>query len=460
MIRSLYSKFLVLTLGIMLLSAMLAFLIVNTFYHQQLKAKNDEKNTEIAGAIADYMEANPTLSLTEFLQKEAALGYKIVFADAQHDLQFFGDDFREDNLSEAAIDTVLSGEIYHGMREFPKETFVTGFFSDETANTVGVPVTIDDNNYALFIRPNIKLLFTEVHYLLGGMFVSMAIISLIAMVFVARKLVQPLTELTKATKRIGNEQFTVELPTGRGDEIGELATSFEKMAAQLQQSDKMKKQFISDVSHDFQTPLQNIQGYAHLLQEADLEEIERQNYATIIQSETERLSGLTKQLLLLTSLDTLTDNVSMKSFSLQEQIKETIQKHQWQMMEKNITLTADVDDVTMLGHPDFIEKIWENLLSNALKYTESDGSIDISLKETNEAIIFTIKDTGIGIDATHLPHLFERFYRADSARHADIEGTGLGLSIVEQVVSLHGGSVDVDSKLGKGTTFTITFLKM
>src|SRR5699024_12108387 len=85
MIRSLYSKFLVLTLGIMLLSAMLAFLIVNTFYHQQLKAKNDEKNTEIAGAIADYMEANPTLSLTEFLQKEAALGYKIVFADAQQD---------------------------------------------------------------------------------------------------------------------------------------------------------------------------------------------------------------------------------------------------------------------------------------------------------------------------------------------------------------------------------------
>lgn len=460
MIRSLYSKFLVLTLGIMLMSAMLAFLVVNTFYHQELKAKNDEKNTEVAEAIANYMEANPTLTIAEFLQKEAALGYKIVFADAQHNLQFFGDDFREDNLSEAAIDKVLKGDIYHGMREFPKETFVTGFFSDETANTVGVSVTIDDDNYALFIRPNIKLLFTEVHYLLGGMFLSMAIISLIAMVFVARKLVQPLTELTKATKKIGQEQFSVELPTGRGDEIGELATSFEKMAAQLKQSDKMKKQFISDVSHDFQTPLQNIQGYAHLLQETDLHETERQNYAEIIQSETERLSGLTKQLLLLTSLDTLTDDVAMKKFSLQEQIKETIQKHQWQLMEKNITLTADIEEVEMLGHPAFAEKIWENLLSNALKYTESDGMIDISLKETKEAIIFTIKDSGIGIDAPHIPHLFERFYRADSARHAEIEGTGLGLSIVEQVVSLHGGSIDVVSKLGKGTTFTVTFLKM
>lgn len=460
MIRSLYSKFLILTLGIMVTSAILAFLIVNTFYHQQLKAKNDEKNTEIAGAIANYMEANPKLRIEDFLQKEAAVGYKIVFADAAHDLQFFGDDFREHNLSETAIDQVLKGEIYHGMKEFPKETFVTGFFSDETANTVGVPVTIDNANYALFIRPNIKLLFTEVHYLLGGMFVSMAIISLIAMVFVARKLVQPLTELTRATKKIGKEQFTVELPSGRGDEIGELATSFEKMAAQLQQSDKMKKQFISDVSHDFQTPLQNIQGYAQLLQETDLPEKDQEKYARIIQSETERLSGLTKQLLLLTSLDTLADNGVTKQFSLDEQIKESMQKHQWQLMEKNITLTADIEEVTMLGHPAFMEKVWENLLSNALKYTEADGMIDITLKEKADRIIFTIQDSGIGIQATHLPHLFERFYRADSARHADIEGTGLGLSIVQQVLSLHEGAIDVQSKLGKGTTFTVTFPKM
>src|SRR5699024_10829947 len=118
-------------------------------------------------------------------------------------------------------------------------------------------------------------------------------------------------------------------------------------------------------------------------------------------------------------LDTLTDDVAMKSFSLQGQIKETIQKHQWQLMEKNITLTADMEEVMMVGHPAFVEKVWENLLTNALKYTETDGMIDLVLKETNETIIFTIKDTGIGIDASHLPHLFERFYRADSARHAD-----------------------------------------
>lgn len=460
MIRSLYSKFLLFTAGIMVISGLLAFLIVNTIYHQQLKTKNDEKNMQIAQSIGDYITANPSISLHDFLTTEANVGYKIVLADGAHELYYFGEGFRVENLSEDAIKAVLGGEKYHGMREFPKETFVTGFFSDETANTVGVPVKVEDETYALFIRPNIKLLFTEVHYLLGGMFVSMAIISLIAMVFVARKLVQPLTELTRATKKIGNEQFTVQLPTGRGDEIGELATSFQNMAAQLQQSDQMKKQFISDVSHDFQTPLQNIQGYADLLQEEQLTETERQGYATIIQSETERLSGLTKQLLLLTSLDTIPDDMKMQLFSPSDQIKAVIQKHQWQLMEKNITLTADMEPVTMLGHEAFLDKVWENLLSNALKYTHSDGYIDLALKEIDEQIVFTIEDNGIGIDATHLPHLFERFYRADSARNAQIEGTGLGLSIVKQVVDLHGGKIEVKSALTKGTKITITFPKM
>src|SRR5699024_1179683 len=184
-----------------------------------------------------------------------------------------------------------------------KETFVTGFFSDESANTVGTSFTHQGKTYALFLRPDIKMLFSEVHVLLGGLFIGMAIISLVAMLFVARKLVQPITELTHATKKIGAEQFSVSLPTKRGDEIGELAVSFQKMADQLHEADKMRKQFINDVSHDFQTPLQNIKGYTALLYDQQTTEKERLHYTEIIETETERLSVLTNQLLLLTSLD-------------------------------------------------------------------------------------------------------------------------------------------------------------
>lgn len=139
------------------------------------------------------------------------------------------------------------------MRDLPKETFVTGFFSDEMANTVGVPFTYDGQQHGLFIRPNIKLLFTEIHYLLGGLFIVMALVSLVAMLFVARKLIQPITTLTAATKKIGAENFALSLPINRADEIGQLADSFQSMANHLQESDATRKQFINDVSHDFQT---------------------------------------------------------------------------------------------------------------------------------------------------------------------------------------------------------------
>ena len=458
MIRSLYSKFFIFTAVIMIGSMIIAFLVVNTFYHQYLKENNDTKNVHIAQEMAEYMAT--TDHIEHYLRTTANVGYKVLHVDPDGDTAFYGADFRDHNLSDDAIEQVLNGTIYHGMRDFPKETFVTGFFSDETANTVGVPVEIDGQRHAIFIRPDIKLLFTEVHYLLGGMFVAMAIVSMVAMLFIARKLVRPLTELTKATKEIGKEQFAVELPTNRHDEIGQLAESFQQMTERLDASDKMKKQFISDVSHDFQTPLQNIQGYARLLHEGNLSNEEIRLYTDIIQSETDRLSALTKQLLLLTSLDTLENDVQKENFRLDTQIKEVIQKHRWKLMEKNISLTMHLNEMTMYGHQAYMEKVWENLLSNALKYTKENGAINIDIIENDQKIIAVIKDNGIGIEQDKIPLLFDRFYRVDSARHASIEGTGLGLSIVKQVVDLHHGTIHVTSNMDQGTTFSITFPKL
>lgn len=452
--RSLYGKFLIFTIGIMLFSALLAFLVVNTYYHQQMRAQNDEKNLNIVSSITQFITSQEDLHLDHYLTTQADVGYKLILVDEHKNTSFYGADFRLDNLSQEAIDDVLNGKLYHGMRDLPKETFVTGFFSDESANTVGTSFEYEGKTYALFLRPNIKMLFTEVHYLLGGMFLGMAIISLVAMLFVARKLIQPISKLTEATKKVGAEQFSVSLPTKRNDEIGQLATSFQKMADQLHESDQMRKQFINDVSHDFQTPLQNIKGYAALLHD-EANDSDRIHYTEIIQSETERLSVLTKQLLLLTSLDALSEPLELQTVKLNKQIKEVLQRHRWLMEEKNISLTADIEAVTIRGNKGYLEKIWENVLTNALKYTLSGGTIEIIVKKEQDQAVITISDSGIGISEENIPHLFDRFYRVDDARHADIEGTGLGLAIVDQVITLHGGTIDVKSKLGEGTTFVI-----
>lgn len=458
--RSLYGKFLTFTIGIMLTSAILAFLVVNTYYHQQLKGQNDTKNMNIALSIASYIESDEHADLENFFETQADAGYKIYVANEDGEELKFGAPFRLENLEKESVKTVLEGKLYHGMRDLKTETFMTGFFSDELANTVGVPFTYDGTTYALFMRPDIKLLFTEVHYLLGGMVIVMAIVSLLSMLIVAKKLIEPITKLTAAAKKVGEEKFTGTLDINQKDEIGQLAQSFQKMTEKLNENDRIRKEFISDVSHDFQSPLLNIKGYADLLMDDGLAHDKRQNYAKVIQSETERLSLLTKQLLLLTSLDQLESPLKLKRFSLDEQLSDIIRKYRWLLEEKQMSLSMELDEVAITGDPSYLEKVWENLLSNALKYTAEDGEIDIRLRDQLSHVEVTVKDSGMGIAEEHLSRLYDRFYRIDTSRTQEIEGTGLGLSIVHQVVQLHGGTVQVVSKEGVGTTFTVILPKL
>lgn len=458
--RSLYGKLVMWTVAIMTISGLLAFLSINTYYHQVLKGQNDEKNMKIAESIADFIVENEGLPLGEYLETQSAMGYKLYVVNEQQEATLYGEPFRLNNLSQASIEEVLGGTSYHGMRDLPSETFVTGFFSNELANTVGVPFTYRGDQYALFLRPDIKMLFTEVHYILGGMVLVMAIISLLGMLIVAKKLIDPITELTLATKKVGEERFTGNLGIQRRDEIGQLAKSFEQMTEKLSENDRIRKEFISDVSHDFQSPLLNIKGYSDLLLDENLSDKQRKSYAKVIQAETDRLSLLTKQLLLLTSLDQLSSPLELTTFSLDDQLRETIRKYRWLLEEKDIMLSMDLDEVHVKGDPAFLEKVWENLLSNALKYTLAEGMIDIELMAQADYIRVKVQDNGIGMSARELERAFDRFYRADNSRTQKTSGTGLGLSIVQQVVKLHKGTVEVTSNKDNGTIFIVTLPKL
>ncbi|REB06122.1 sensor histidine kinase [Sporosarcina sp. BI001-red] len=454
--RSLYGKFLLYTAGIMVFSALTAFLAVNTYYHQNLKGSNDEKNMNIARQLAGYIEETTPEDLDLYLKTQAVVGYKLLLVDKDLKERRYGQPYRLDNLEKGDVESVLRGENYHGMKNFPTETFVTGFFADETSNTVGVPFTYRGEEYALFLRPDIKLLFTEVHFLLGGMVIVMAIASLLAMLVVAKRLIRPITQLTLATKKVGKEEFSGILQIHQKDEIGQLAESFQKMTERLGENDLIRKKFISDVSHDFQSPLLNIKGYAGLMIDESLSPEERAGYARVIQSETDRLSSLTKQLLLLTSLDQMMSPLNPVLYDVGEQLKETIRKYRWLLEEKQISLSMEIEDAELTGDPAFLEKVWENLLSNALKYTPDYGNIEVSLVADETSITIQIGDSGIGIAEENLPHIFNRFYREDDSRTIVAEGTGLGLSIVQQVIELHDGEITVTSVKGKGTVFTIT----
>ncbi|MBI6864908.1 HAMP domain-containing sensor histidine kinase [Lysinibacillus fusiformis] len=446
--KTLYSKFVMTTLLVMIGSLCIGFLATNTYYHQVVKEKNDTKNVIIAQGIAQYIETAKPEDLNSYFMTLGEIGYQIYVTTGEQG-NFFGGEYRDKTLSESVVEHVLNGEVYHGMRDFPKETFMTGFFANELVNTIGVPFTYENKSYALFIRPDIRLLFSEVHTLLGGLMLAMIVLSLLAMLLFAKALIRPITKLTAATRQLAHEKFDTVLDIDRNDELGQLATSFNIMTEKLQENDRVRKEFISNVSHDFQSPLLNIQGYVDLLKNPLLKERERQEYAAIIELETKRLSTLTKQLLLLTSLDQSTRIVKRERYRLDEQLKESVRKYRWQMEEAQLQITYKLEQVIFNGDAGLLQNVWDNLLTNAIKYNIQGGQIHLYLQQKPASLEILVEDNGIGMTAAQLAKVYDRFYRADTSRTK--QGTGLGLAIVKQIVELHGGTVHIESTVNAGT---------
>ncbi|KIH71819.1 sensor histidine kinase [Salinicoccus roseus] len=459
--RSLYSTFTATTIGIMLLSFLTAFFISNTYYQQYLKPENDEKNTQIALEMATFIDRNPEVSINEYLENMAAVGYQLYLTDDSGDGTFYGSEFRKDALPNHVVETVLDGNIHHGMQEFPRETFVTGFFANELKNTIGVPLEYQGENYALFMRPDIEKLFNEMHLLFGWLFLLTIILSIIFVLIGTKYMVRPVTRLSAATKALSKGSYNIDgLETKRKDELGELTKSFAQMAERIRQTENMRKDFISNITHDINSPLSNIKGYSALLQNELDSDGKAQEYLSIINGESDRISAMTNQLLLLSSLDHEEHLLKKKTYDVGSQLRRLIHRYEWKIDESNLMLSHDIQDVVIAGDETLLEAVWDNLLSNAIKYNSAFGEIGIELIEHEGDIEVSFSDTGIGMGEEAKQHIFERFYREDSSRSGKIQGSGLGLSIVQKVVQLHNGTISVQSnKNGHGTVFRVVLPK-
>ena len=453
--RTLYIKFIVITIGIMIFSGIFAFIISNTYYQQKLKPLNDQKNTRIALNIAEFANDHPTINLEEYLENLSSIGYQIYLVDNRGKEFYFGARFREIKLSNSTKEQVLNGDIFHGILNFPQETFVTGFFANELKNTIGVPLTHNGKKYALFLRPDIKLLFNEMHILFGWLLALSILLSIVLVIFSAKYLVTPITKLTSATKLLSNGDFNVNLDITRHDELGELSLSFLQMARKLEQVDDRRKEFISNISHDIQSPLSNIKAYTDLLENESISREDRVHYVSIINDEIRRLSTLTKQLLLLASLDRNEDIIKRKPFNVGKQIKELVRNYQWQMDERGIMLGYSLPEIEIVGDMSLLNAVWDNLLTNSIKYNKPNGSIEISIEKRDNWLVVSFEDTGIGLNEKDIERIFDRFYRVDIARTRTVEGTGLGLSIVATIVKMHGGKISVESTENVGTNFIV-----
>ncbi|HDX9653268.1 TPA: two-component sensor histidine kinase [Bacillus wiedmannii] len=242
-------------------------------------------------------------------------------------------------------------------------------------------------------------------------------------------------------------------------EIGVLVKSINDMTDELNAMEKMRQEFVSNVSHEIQSPLTSIKGFARALQDDNLSEEKRKHYLTIIETETTRLSKLSQNLLKLTLLESEEYTPEKVTYRLDQQLKQIVLNSEPLWAEKEIELDLDLEKVHITADQESMSQVWINLIHNSIKFTPSGGTITIQLQEHEKFVEIRIRDTGIGIPEKQKQHIFERFFKADSSRNRAYGGSGLGLAIVKKVVDLHQGEIKVESEEGNGTEFIVCILK-
>jgi len=264
-------------------------------------------------------------------------------------------------------------------------------------------------------------------------------------------------EMMDALKRMAKGDFNVMLDRDRKyhGQIGDFIQSINDMAHELKQVELMRQEFISNVSHEIQSPLTSIRGFASTLQREGLSPQEQRHYLSIIEKETTRLSKISDNLLKLTTLESEQQQLDSKRYRLDAQLESIVLACEPQWLEKELELELELEEVEIVASEEMLSQVWVNLIHNAIKFTPAQGSIKIALQSVGSEIKVKIEDSGIGISLEDQLRIFERFYKGDKQRTRTADGSGLGLSIVKKIVELHKGDIRVESKLNSGSTFVV-----
>lgn len=267
---------------------------------------------------------------------------------------------------------------------------------------------------------------------------------------------RPVEQILEATERIAGGDFSVRLDlpraAGRRSDYVRIMENLNRMAAELAKTEVLRTDFISNVSHEFKTPLAVIQNYAAALQGAADEE-ERRRCAGVLVSETKKLTALVTNILKLNKLENRELNPARERIRLDEQLAQCVLAFEDKIDGKGLELDCDLEELAVYSDADCLEIVWNNLLSNAIKFTEPGGKIGVTLRREGRCAAVRISDTGCGISAETGKRMFDKFYQGDTS-HAQ-EGNGLGLALVKRVVALLGAEISVESEVGKGSTFTV-----
>lgn len=275
---------------------------------------------------------------------------------------------------------------------------------------------------------------------------------------ITRFLTKPIRELIKGAQEVAKGHFGVQVKVRSKDEISQLKKTFNQMSQRLADYHQSRKELFADISHEIRSPLARIQSDAEILIDRDMDKKEREQHLKAICEDVNGINQVIEDLSMLTKIEFNQLQLSPKPASIQQLLKQEISKFRLQMEKKNISLkefiTPSIPLVTMDAKR--IGQVISNLLTNSLRYTPHGGNIEIGLEKNGALVRIWVKDTGPGIPKEALTRIFNRFYRVDKSRSRISGGTGLGLAIAKHFVEAHGGSIQAESEVGKGTCISFT----
>ena len=272
--------------------------------------------------------------------------------------------------------------------------------------------------------------------------------------YTSTKMLSPIIKINDAAKKVSKGDFSVRLEEKSiAKEIEEIATSFNIMVKELASTETLRSDFVSNVSHEFKTPLSAIEGYATLLQDESLSKEEQARYIDRILENTSRLSRLTQSILSLSQLENQEVVLQKESYMLDEQIRRVLLGYETLWEEKNLAIDLNLEATPFYGNKALLAQVWSNLIDNAIKFSNPFGVLSIHCRPENGGVLVIVRDTGIGMTEEVKKRAFDKFYQGE--RSHSVQGSGLGLALVKRIITLCDGSISLESAEGKGTAFKI-----
>ena len=265
----------------------------------------------------------------------------------------------------------------------------------------------------------------------------------------------PIKKLRRAIDQVAEGDFSVRLEDqSSSKEIMEIYTGFNLMAHELSSTEILQTDFVSNVSHEFKTPISAIEGYSTLLQGSENLDDNQREYVDKILLNTRRLSSLVGSILLLSKLENQQIPTNQSSYRLDEQIRQSLVAQEIAWIQKDIELDVELERLSYLGNEPMMRHVWDNLISNAVKFSPQGGTIKLRLTRKPEKLVFTIEDQGSGLSEETQKHIFDKFYQGDSSHKQ--EGNGLGLALVKRILTIEKGQITAENIPEGGCRFTVT----